>query len=404
MKKIIRILSLALAVMLLFASCSTPADNKTAEHQKVLFTMENGSTFIIETYPEYAPRTCENFINLVESGFYDGLTFHRIVEGFVAQGGDPKGDGTGSSDKKIIGEFAANGVQNDLSHQRGVVSMARGDDPNSASCQFFICYDDCSASLDGKYAAFGKVVDGMETVDAFLNIGRVAGEFSSEVSTPVTPIVIEKAEVIDVNSTQEAVLVTDIPTESESLADGETTTEPRLPIGNLEQLESAKVRFTMADGSSFVIETYPEYAPRTCANFLNLVESGFYNGLTFHRVVDDFVAQAGDPNGNGTGGSSETIVGEFEMNGHRNDLSHTRGVVSMARQSNDMNSASSQFFICYRDCSDSLDGKYAAFGRVIEGMEVVDSFLEVERVASDFSYEASRPVTPIVIAKAEVIE
>ena len=404
MKKIIRILSLALAVMLLFASCSTPADNKTAEHQKVLFTMENGSTFIIETYPEYAPRTCENFINLVESGFYDGLTFHRIVEGFVAQGGDPKGDGTGSSDKKIIGEFAANGVQNDLSHQRGVVSMARGDDPNSASCQFFICYDDCSASLDGKYAAFGKVVDGMETVDAFLNIGRVAGEFSSEVSTPVTPIVIEKAEVIDVNSTQEAVLVTDIPTESESLADGETTTEPRLPIGNLEQLESAKVRFTMADGSSFVIETYPEYAPRTCANFLNLVESGFYNGLTFHRVVDDFVAQAGDPNGNGTGGSSETIVGEFEMNGHRNDLSHTRGVVSMARQSNDMNSASSQFFICYRDCSDSLDGKYAAFGRVIEGMEVVDSFLEVERVASGFSYEASTPVTPIVIAKAEVIE
>lgn len=404
MKKIIRILSLALAVMLLFASCSTPADNKTAEHQKVLFTMENGSTFIIETYPEYAPRTCENFINLVESGFYDGLTFHRIVEGFVAQGGDPEGDGTGSSDKKIIGEFAANGVQNDLSHQRGVVSMARGDDPNSASCQFFICYDDCSASLDGKYAAFGKVVDGMETVDAFLNIGRVAGEFSSEVSTPVTPIVIEKAEVIDVNSTQEAVLVTDIPTESESLADGETTTEPRLPIGNLEQLESAKVRFTMADGSTFVIETYPEYAPRTCANFLNLVESGFYNGLTFHRVVDDFVAQAGDPNGNGTGGSSETIVGEFEMNGHRNDLSHTRGVVSMARQSNDMNSASSQFFICYRDCSDSLDGKYAAFGRVIEGMEVVDSFLEVERVASGFSYEASTPVTPIVIAKAEVIE
>ena len=404
MKKIIRILSLALAVMLLFASCSTPADNKTAEHQKVLFTMENGSTFIIETYPEYAPRTCENFINLVESGFYDGLTFHRIVEGFVAQGGDPEGDGTGSSDKKIIGEFAANGVQNDLSHQRGVVSMARGDDPNSASCQFFICYDDCSASLDGKYAAFGKVVDGMETVDAFLNIGRVAGEFSSEVSTPVTPIVIEKAEVIDVNSTQEAVLVTDIPTESESLADGETTTEPRLPIGNLEQLESAKVRFTMADGSTFVIETYPEYAPRTCANFLNLVESGFYNGLTFHRVVDDFVAQAGDPNGDGTGGSSETIVGEFEMNGHRNDLSHTRGVVSMARQSNDMNSASSQFFICYRDCSDSLDGKYAAFGRVIEGMEVVDSFLAVERVASGFSYEASTPVTPIVIAKAEVIE
>lgn len=403
MKKIIRILSLALAVMLLFASCSAPADNsKTAEHQKVLFTMENGSTFIIETYPEYAPKTCENFINLVESGFYDGLTFHRIVEGFVAQGGDPKGDGTGNSDKNIIGEFAANGVQNDLSHQRGVVSMARGDDPNSASCQFFICYDDCSASLDGKYAAFGKVVDGMETVDAFLNIGRVAGEFSSEVSTPVTPIVIEKAEVIDVDSTQEAVLITDTAMENET--DSEITTEANGPVMNFESLESVKVRFTMADGSSFVIETYPEYAPRTCTNFLNLVESGFYNGLTFHRVVDDFVAQAGDPNGDGTGGSPETIVGEFEMNGFRNDLSHTRGVVSMARRGGDMNSASSQFFICYRDCSQTLDGQYAAFGRVIEGMEVVDGFLEVERVAKPGRGEASTPVTPIVIAKAEVIE
>ena len=165
MKKIIRILSLALAVMLLFASCSTPADNKTAEHQKVLFTMENGSTFIIETYPEYAPRTCENFINLVESGFYDGLTFHRIVEGFVAQGGDPEGTGMGGSDREITGEFSNNGVENSISHVRGVISMARASAKNSASSQFFIVHED-STFLDGDYAAFGKVIEGIEVVDA----------------------------------------------------------------------------------------------------------------------------------------------------------------------------------------------------------------------------------------------
>lgn len=115
-------------------------------------------------YEEKAPITVENFVYLVEKGFYNGLTFHRIMDGFMIQGGDPKGDGTGGSEVKIKGEFSENGVKNDLSHTRGVISMARGKNKNSASSQFFIVQSD-STFLDGKYAAFGKVTEGMGIVD-----------------------------------------------------------------------------------------------------------------------------------------------------------------------------------------------------------------------------------------------
>lgn len=158
--------------------------------QKVQVTMENGKTFVIETAPQYAPETVKNFLTLVESGFYDGLTFHRIIAGFMAQGGDPKGNGTGGSGKTIKGEFADNGfAQNTLSHTRGVVSMARSNQPNSASSQFFICYEDVTY-LDGQYAAFGKVVEGMETVDEFLKTPTNSSD------KPTTPIVMEKVAIV----------------------------------------------------------------------------------------------------------------------------------------------------------------------------------------------------------------
>ncbi len=112
-----------------------------------------------------APKTVENFISLVNSGFYNGLTFHRIIDGFMIQGGDPDANGGGGSKQEIVGEFSSNGHPNDISHKRGVISMARTNDPNSASSQFFICHDDASSSLDGSYAAFGYVVEGMSVVD-----------------------------------------------------------------------------------------------------------------------------------------------------------------------------------------------------------------------------------------------
>ena len=130
----------------------------------IVIEMENGSTMEIELDYEAAPITAANFEKLVKEGFYDGLTFHRVIRGFVIQGGDPLGNGTGGSKENIVGEFAQNGYQNPLKHKRGVLSMARAQDPNSASSQFFICHADVPY-LDGGYAAFGRVVSGMETVD-----------------------------------------------------------------------------------------------------------------------------------------------------------------------------------------------------------------------------------------------
>ena len=127
--------------------------------------IQDYGTITVELDQNTAPITVENFISLAESGFYDGLTFHRIIEGFMMQGGDPEGDGTGGSDSTIVGEFEENGYENTLSHTRGAVSMARSNDYDSASSQFFIVQEDASESLDGKYAVFGYVVDGMEIVD-----------------------------------------------------------------------------------------------------------------------------------------------------------------------------------------------------------------------------------------------
>ena len=135
----------------------------------VQIEMENGGKIKLELYPDVAPITVENFVNLVGEGFYDGLIFHRVISGFMIQGGDPMGTGMGGSSSKIKGEFAMNGVKNDLSHERGVISMARSQMPNSASSQFFICHADAKF-LDGQYAAFGKVTEGIEVVDEIADI------------------------------------------------------------------------------------------------------------------------------------------------------------------------------------------------------------------------------------------
>ena len=130
----------------------------------VVIEMENGKKIKIELYPEIAPITCANFEKLVKEGFYDGLIFHRVISGFMIQGGDPEGTGMGGAKENIKGEFAQNGVENNLSHTRGVISMARSNEPDSASSQFFIVQAD-STYLDGQYAAFGKVTKGMDIVD-----------------------------------------------------------------------------------------------------------------------------------------------------------------------------------------------------------------------------------------------
>ncbi len=151
----------------------------------VIIEMDNGGLIKIELDEQAAPITVANFKKLVKEGFYDGLTFHRIIPGFMIQGGDPNGNGTGGSEENIKGEFAANGVNNPIRHKRGVISMARAMDPDSASSQFFIMHAD-APHLDGQYAAFGHVTEGMDVVD---EIANVPTDWNDK---PTRPVVMKK--------------------------------------------------------------------------------------------------------------------------------------------------------------------------------------------------------------------
>lgn len=214
MKKLIKLFAISMAVMMLFVSCSGNTNNEetTTEvitqgetttisnfptvteptydlnHHFVKFTLADGKTFVVETYPEYAPATCDNFIALVNNGFYSGKTFHR-VEDSLCQGGAVENEKL----DPIKGEFASNGFsKNTLKHERGVISMARTMHPNSATSQFFVCYE-AIPYLDGDYAAFGKVIEGIEILEAFR---EEETKEQGNLSLLIEPIVIEKAEVI----------------------------------------------------------------------------------------------------------------------------------------------------------------------------------------------------------------
>lgn len=207
MKRIVTSILMILMVMSCLTACgsgeSDKADKKSStdyssgKHHAELKVKDYG-TIKLELDADTAPITVSNFASLVNKGFYNGLTFHRIIKGFMIQGGDPKGDGTGGSNKNIKGEFEQNGVKNTISHKRGVISMARSMDNDSASSQFFIMHQD-TPSLDGQYAAFGKVTEGIEVVDkicdAMQKDGRLLDENGS-VAKEYQPV-IESLKMID---------------------------------------------------------------------------------------------------------------------------------------------------------------------------------------------------------------
>ncbi len=154
----------------------------------VTFNLENGDIIKAELYPEVAPNTVLNFISIINKGFYDGLTFHRVINGFMIQGGCPEGTGTGGPGYSIKGEFSSNGFENDLKHGEGVLSMARSQAPNSAGSQFFIMHKN-SPHLDGSYASFGKVIEGLDVVN------KIATSETDYFDKPVEAVVIKKVEV-----------------------------------------------------------------------------------------------------------------------------------------------------------------------------------------------------------------
>ena len=163
---------------------------ENGQNVMIQIEMENGGIIELELYPDKAPITVENFVNLAKEGFYDGLIFHRVIKNFMIQGGDPEGTGMGGSGKTIKGEFAQNGVPNDISHVRGVISMARSKKMDSASSQFFIVHKD-STYLDGAYAAFGRVTSGMDVVD------EIASVPTDKHDRPVEDVVIKTIRVVE---------------------------------------------------------------------------------------------------------------------------------------------------------------------------------------------------------------
>lgn len=188
-----------LALVVVLTGCGTSKEDTTAEENVdyaskvkenpiVTITMNNDKKIVIELEPKVAPNTVANFVSLVEKGFYDGLIFHRVIPGFMIQGGDPAGNGSGGPDYSIKGEFASNKFENNLKHEPGVISMARTNDPNSAGSQFFIMTEEAS-HLDGEYAAFGKVIEGMETVDEIVAVDR------DDADKPLEDQIMKKVEV-----------------------------------------------------------------------------------------------------------------------------------------------------------------------------------------------------------------
>ena len=201
-KRFVSILLAGIMCVIMLAGCAGEDAQKNTEIKEELLTgkhhveinIKDKGTISVELDADVAPITVTNFVNLAQKGFYDGLTFHRIIEGFMMQGGDPKGDGTGGSDEKIKGEFSSNGVENSISHTRGTISMARSKEMNSASSQFFIMHQD-SVGLDGDYAAFGHVTEGMEIVDDICE-NTTGQDYNGLVPVENRPV-IEKIVVLD---------------------------------------------------------------------------------------------------------------------------------------------------------------------------------------------------------------
>ncbi len=203
-----RLLSLFLIIAMLtlsLSSCSSGPLSKYKEDKStgikdtyyVAMAIEGHGVIIVELYHDKAPKTVENFVSLAREGFYDGLTFHRVIDNFMIQGGDPLANGRGGSDTNIPGEFLANGYfDNDISHLRGVISMARSDGPDSASSQFFICNADAT-SLDGSYAAFGRVVEGMDTVDSITEGTVKFAGYNGTIANKANQAVISEMKVIE---------------------------------------------------------------------------------------------------------------------------------------------------------------------------------------------------------------
>jgi cyclophilin family peptidyl-prolyl cis-trans isomerase len=321
-------------------------------------------------FGDKAPEHVRNFLLHCRSGFYEGTYFHRVIPGFMIQGGDPNtknddpaDDGSGGHSYKGLGKFLK-AEFNEHKHVRGIVSMARSTEPDSAGSQFFIMVEE-KAALDGKYSAFGRVLFGMEAVDKIVSTpgAKIPGD---DGVNPTEHQFIKTARVLYQTSKQ--------------IKAAAYEAERRRALTALETPKGKQhVAILDTTQGKVYIRFFCDKAPLHVYNFLEHCRSGFYKGTYFHRVFPGFMIQGGDPNtkdddpkNDGKGGHSYKGLGKF-LKAEFNDTDHVRGILSMAR-STDPDSAGSQFFILVA-ANSGLNGKYSAFGRVIRGMSAVDKIV-----------------------------
>lgn len=388
-------------------------------------------------FPEYAEKGVENFIGLAEDGYYDGLTFHRIIQDFMIQGGDPLGDGTGG--KSLWGSTFDGGTDSHLIHAAGAVAYANSNGTATNKSQFYIVTgqrnidDDLFALysqkdfefsdnakafykesggvpyLDGNYTVFGQVFDGLDIVF------KIQYQATNASNKPFNDVVVDKVRVTEYNGEEL----------KWKISDYEWDDPAKQPVANFTEPEKGDeiISMKIKDYGTVKIRLFPEYLEKACENFTELAKKGYYDGLTFHRVINDFMIQGGDPKGDGTGGES-AWGGQFDGGKYYN-LIHAAGALAYANSGQYGNytaSDGSQFFIVTGNVvgddelasyslSDNakevyktaggypyLDGGYTVFGQVIDGLDIV---FDIQKVKTDSN---DKPEKDVIIESVTVEE
>ena len=340
----------------------------------------------VQLYQEEAPATVNNFVFLARQGFYNGVRFHRIVRGFMVQGGDPTGTGRGGPGYR----FADEPVTRD--YLRGTLAMANSG-PDSNGSQFFIMHEDYALPKD--YTIFGMVTEGLQVLDAIANTAVSARVPGGERSLPLENVVIRSIEISEEEKTSSATstpapsAATTTSTQQPQEANMQWDAPPAMSIDATKQYH-ATLSTTYGD---ITVELYPSEAPVTVNNFVFLARQGFYNGVRFHRILRSFMVQSGDPTGTGRGGPGYRFADEPVTR------DYLRGTLAMANAGPNTNG--SQFFIMHQD--GRLLSAYTIFGMVTEGLDVLDAIAN-SPVGIGPGGERSLPVEEIVIQSIDISE
>lgn len=401
-------------------------------------TFKDYGTVKFRLFPEYADKGVENFIGLANDGYYDGLKFHRIIKDFMIQGGDPLGTGQGG--KSLWGSSFDGGTDPHLIHLPGAVAYANSGTTASNTSQFYIItgteatddtfnyyeqagilFSDNAKELykqnggipylDGKYTIFGQVFDGLDVIYKIQCVATGAGDM------PIDDVIVDSVKVTEYNGEELKWQISDYPDFDDPAShDVANFTAP--------EIGDEIIKMNIKDYGEVKIRLFPEYLPDAAENFIELTKQGYYDGLTFHRVINDFMIQGGDPNGNGTGGAS--IWGDKFDGGKYFNLIHTAGALAYANSGATSTDGSQFYIVTGVECDDAyfsqleaqgytysekvkeaynkaggypfLDGGYTVFGQVIDGLDVI---FEIQKTETD---ESDKPLNDVIIESMTVEE